>query len=101
MSFQQYATPAERRIVRKMIKDALAKGWTISVFDGEEWALKRSRKEHDVLEALCSTDSDTLKFRDKLARPIGNVMLVWGNDEDVISDHSDNEKMNAFMHNRY
>jgi hypothetical protein len=97
----QYATYHEARIARKIVKDALANGWTISVYDGEEWPLKSSTDSRAILEAMCSTDSDMLRLRDAAGEVIGNIWLVWGNDEDVISDHSDSEAMADFMAGRY
>jgi hypothetical protein len=38
---------------------------------------------------------------DAAGEVIGNIWLVWGNDEDVISDHSDSEAMADFMAGRY
>lgn len=96
-----YATHHEARIARKIVRDALANGWTVSVNDGEDWVVKRSTDSRAILAALCSTDSDTLLLRDAAGDCIGRIMLVWGNDEDVISDHSDNEAMSAFMAGRY
>jgi hypothetical protein len=50
---------------------------------------------------LCTTDSDVLRLHDTSGEPVGNIWLVWGNDEDVISDHSDSEAMADFMAGRY
>jgi hypothetical protein len=97
----EYATYHEARIARKIVKDALANGWTISVNDGEEWVVKRSTDSRAILEAMCSTDSDVLRLRDASGEAIGNIWLVWGNDEDLISDHSDSETMADFMAGRY
>ena len=100
MSLTQYAKPSEARIARKIVADALEKGWTISVWDGEEWTVKRSSDSDRIIGALCSTDSDALRFRDG-DTIIGSVSLVWGNDEDVISDHTDCPELNEFMEGRY
>lgn len=97
----QYATYHEARIARKIVKDALANGWTISINDGEEWTVKNSTDSRTILDAMCSTDSDVLRLRDAAGEAIGNIWLVWGNDEDVISDHSDSEAMADFMAGRY
>ena len=97
----QYATYHEARIARKIVKDALANGWTVSVNDGEEWTVKNSTDSRTILDAMCSTDSDVLRLRDAAGEAIGNIWLVWGNDEDVISDHSDSEAMAEFMAGRY
>lgn len=97
----EYATYHEARIARKIVKDALANGWTVSVNDGEEWTVKNSTDSRTILDAMCSTDSDVLRLRDAAGEAIGNIWLVWGNDEDVISDHTDSETMADFMAGRY
>ena len=97
----EYATYHEARIARKIVKDALANGWTVSVNDGEEWTVKNSTDSRAILEAMCSTDSDVLRLRDAAGEAIGNIWLVWGNDEDLISDHTDSETMAEFMAGRY
>jgi hypothetical protein len=97
----QYATYHEARIARKIVKDALANGWTISVYDGEEWPLKSSTDSRAILEAMCTTGCDVLHLRDASGEPFGSIWLVWGNDEDLISDHSDSETMCDFMAGRY
>ena len=97
----QYATYHEARIARKIVKDALANGWTVSVNDGEEWTVKSSTDSRAILEALCTTGCDVLRLHDASGEAIGNIWLVWGNDEDLISDHSDSEAMADFMAGRY
>ena len=100
MTTLQYATATEARIARKIVKDALANGWSISVYDGEEWTLMRSAKQIEILEAMCSTDMDTLRFHDGY-EAIGSVLLIWGNDEDIVSDYTDSDVMSNFMEGRY
>lgn len=94
-------TPNESNIVHKLIDLALDANYTISVFDGEEYPVKRSTCKSTVLDALGSTECDTLVFRkpEQLARdaPVGQVLLIWGNDRELISDHSDNELTNALV----
>ena len=97
----EYATYHEARIARKIVKDALANGWTISVNDGEEWTVKSSTDSRTILEALCTTGGDVLRLRDAAGESVGSIWLVWGNDEDLISDHTDSETMADFMAGRY
>jgi hypothetical protein len=88
----------EMPIARRLIRNALAKGYSVSVYDGEEWALKRSTDRAAIIEALASTDCDTLRFRDNAGNVIGSMLLIWGNDDDLISDYSDNDAMNTLFH---
>ncbi len=92
-----YASTTERRIAKKIVADALAAGYSVSVYDGEEWALKRSTDERAILAAMGSTDADSLRLRRADGTSIGTIDLVWGNDEDLVSDHAASEEMNAFI----
>lgn len=77
----------EQKILSKLVDDILAAGHRITVFDGEEDALKRSDDKAAILEACGSTCWDWLKVFDK-QRYVGAVMLVWGNGADLISDYA-------------
>lgn len=90
----------ERRIVKTLLERAHGFGWSVSVNDGEAWTVKSAHAEFSILApALATTDADTLRFRDATGAKIGSVVLVWGNDEDLISDCSDNEEINALCAN--
>jgi hypothetical protein len=78
----------EKKIATAIVEAALAKGWTIGVYDGEEWALKRSSSKDEIIKALASTDEDVLTIRDAGGEAMGSIYLVWGNGEDLVSDHS-------------
>jgi hypothetical protein len=84
--FSEYASASERKIVNRILDTALAEGYMVSVYDGEVWTLHDSTDGDAIREALASTDMDVIRFRDSLRDYIGDVHLVWGNDEDVISD---------------
>lgn len=84
---------AELKIARRVIRKALAKGYKISVSDGEAYPVKRSSSFTEINKALASTDSDSLIIRDAEGSRIGSVLLIWGNGEDVISDHTDNAEI--------
>jgi hypothetical protein len=93
MSIAQEKTAAGRIIDR-----ALAKGWLISVNDGEEWVVKKSVKRKQIMDALQSTDSDTLMIRKPDGTKVGTIFLVWGNSpEEVVCDNSDNAEINALV----
>lgn len=98
MSLNKYATPAERTIVNRLIRAALAHGLTVSVHDGEEWTLKRSRDAKAIREALATTGADNVTLRNSDGAAVGTVLLIWGNGEDVISDLSapDDITLDAF-----
>lgn len=92
-AFQRHTTPTERRITRALIQAALKRGWTVSVYDSAygsgEWTVKRATDLATVTDALATTGGDVLHLTNADERGMGQIVLIWGNDEDVISDHSD------------
>ena len=97
IALDQYVSRQEAAAVRRLVSHALAHDWIISVNDGEEWTVKKSRDRNEILAALGTTDSDTLRFRDTEGESVGVIVLIYqgGNSpaEEVIHDYSDNEAM--------
>lgn len=95
MSLSKYAATGEARIARKLIKAALAAGYCVSVNDGEEWTVKLSTDAKAILDALCTTEADTIVLRHADTKErAGSFWLIYGNDADgseLIADHTDNE----------
>ena len=87
-------TFGEEFYVRKLVKNILSRGYTISVNDGEEWTLCDSRREDTIMRALGTTEEDYIKFKDELdGKSMGVFWLVYGNDpegEEVVSDYTAN-----------
>ncbi len=91
----------ERQIVDKLIDTILAnETYSISIYDGEEWALAGSRDKDKITAEIAATDETTLRVRDigsadegRPARVVGWVLLIHGNDADVISDHAATEEI--------
>lgn len=82
-----YASEIERRIVARLVTDLLAAGYTLSVNDGgKEDVLQFATDAEPVFKALASTDQDILYANMGAKRAF--VLLVWGNDQDIISDYS-------------
>lgn len=87
----------ERRIAKAAIAGLLDAGFFLSVYDGEEVALRRSRDAKAIADAMGATDEESLfAYRpipatDNAPRwqRVGSVLFVYGNDGwDVIADHS-------------
>ncbi|MER9205225.1 hypothetical protein [Mesorhizobium sp. M0771] len=97
MSFPAHANATEKRIISAIIKRALALGFTVSVYDGEEWALKRSTDFEAITAEVHATDETTLRMRDETGNMVGSIYLVHGNEDDVICDHTDNERTAALV----
>jgi hypothetical protein len=96
ISLDRFAPTAARRIAKRLVDAALAAGYAISVFDGEETTVRKSTERSTILAAMATTSEDVLTLWQGGDR-IGNVWLIYSNDEDVVSDWSENEAMNAFM----
>lgn len=85
-------TFGEEKYVRKLVRNILERGYTISVNDGEEWTVVDSPDEALIMGALGTTDEDFIKVRDPLDyKALGVFHLIYGNDpegEEVISDYT-------------
>jgi hypothetical protein len=93
MATLEYLTAGEARHVRKLVGLILATGADVSVHDGDEWMVKRSRDNKTIIAALGTTGADTLRVRDMDGALLGDFELIYGNDSDgteVISDHTAN-----------
>ena len=78
-------------IVRALVDAILARGHAISVHDGECFAVKRSNDRAAILDALASTEADTLIVRDASGTKLGSFFLVYGNGPDeLIADYTFN-----------
>jgi hypothetical protein len=101
MAYPEHSREIERQIIDLIIKDALDAGLTISVYDGEEWALARSTDYEAITAEVHATCDTTLRFYPVGAATakVGWVYLVHGNDCDVISDYSDNPQTEVVLAN--
>lgn len=93
----KYTNPVEAVLAKRLLDKALKRGWRVSVYDGEEWTVKQSADRQTILDALATTEADTLLFRDADGQKIGRVWLIWGNGEDLISDSSDVPALNELI----
>tara|TARA_R110000868_G_scaffold47912_1_gene156421 strand:+ start:420 stop:812 length:393 start_codon:yes stop_codon:yes gene_type:complete len=109
-SLSQYATAGEARVVRKLVKAAIAAGYSVSVNDGEEWTVKRSTSTKVIFDALATTGEDTIRI--SAADPskttgwhgAGSFCLIYGNDpsgEEILADYTDNEVCEALYKAAY
>lgn len=87
----------ERRVIRKLLKAALAKGHQISVNDGGEWVLIKSQNQTAIMAAMFSTDEDRWRVRSGDGDLLGEILFIHGNGRDVISDYSYNEAMRSLI----
>ena len=95
---KDYTTSGERGVATRLVRAALHAGYAVSVYDGEEYTVKRSRKESQILAALATTGEDMLVIRDATGERLGVLCLIWGNEESgecLIANHTDNDAMEA------
>lgn len=87
----------EGQIAQSAIAELLAAGFAISVYDGEAFPLRDSYDSEAIYAAMRSTDTDVLvgKGAGLLANERVQVVFIWGNGSDVISDGSSN--MDAYL----
>lgn len=78
----------EKRVCDRLVRDILAAGCVISVHDGGCFVVKRSDHRDHIVDAMRSTDEDTLVIYNAAGERLGSVLLVYGNGCDVISDYS-------------
>lgn len=101
MAHTDSADLIEHRIAEQLIAAALAAGYTVSVNDDHEgqgeWTVKRSVDAATILAALGTTGGDLLRFRDADGAVIGTIVLIWGNDADLIHDFADNAFTQALV----
>jgi hypothetical protein len=87
----EHATPGERRVARALVRMLLEADCAVSVDDGGEFTVKRSRSFRQITNALATTGEDTLWVRDFDGRRLGFILLVWGNNEtgeELIADYT-------------
>lgn len=95
----------ERAIVRMAVRSILLAapwGYTVSVWDGEEYALKRSRDLNAIMDEIGACDEEVLVVRradgEEAGARVGSLFLVYGNDGwDVICDHTDSPLMHELL----
>ena len=90
----------EMEITRKLVRKILAHEpkLMITVGDEEDYLIKRSRDFDKIIAELGHSDENDLIIRslDNSER-LGAISLIWGNGEDVISDHTDNKIINQLV----
>lgn len=83
----------EEQIIRGIIAAMLAENYELSVNDGEEITLKRSRDPEAIFAAMRTTDEDYLIIHTPGSgyRRDGWVFFVYGNeDHEVVNDYTTN-----------
>ena len=87
----------EISIAKKLVNRILADGHTITVNDGEAVVVTQSTTASEIIKSLQTSEYDSLWLHDADGKYIGSFVLIWGNDEDLISDYSYIEETREYM----
>jgi predicted N-formylglutamate amidohydrolase len=92
-AYPDHLDPKERRIIDKLICDALDMGCTISVGNGDEYSVKLSTDYTEITREVAACDEMILRIRQ--GEKHAAFFFVHGNEPyHVLNDHTDN----AFAH---
>jgi TPP-dependent pyruvate/acetoin dehydrogenase alpha subunit len=79
----------ESKIARKLFQVAIAGGYSVTIFDGEDCPIQKSKRISHLMHHLRTTDEDVIRLFDRDGDYAGFVHLVYGNDGfDVIANNS-------------
>ena len=80
---------------KHLIKHAIAMGYSCSVWDGEEWQIKRSKAYREIVDAVKSVDEAELRIRDKEGNKVGWALVSTYllEDDETVLDYTCNEFM--------
>ena len=92
----KYTNASDKRVLQRLVSEALALGHKVSVHDGEEFAVKRSTDFKEIIKGCASTGEDTIIIRDQNNEKLGSFYLIYdnGNEDDamvLIADYSAND----------
>ena len=88
----------EKGIAKRVVRAAIEAGYTVSLWDGGEYTVKRSRKLSEVVGAMFTVDEESLEIRNVEGGLIGTVWMVYGNDGfDAINDFTATETMEKLL----
>ncbi|UPW35984.1 hypothetical protein QE320_gp070 [Pseudomonas phage EM] len=89
---------AEKAVVMAAVMRGIRLGYAVSVYDGEEWAVKRSTDVKVISDSLQSTDADRVLFVDQQGKGVGSLWAFYGNSAgEVIADHTISPTMDLIM----
>lgn len=93
----EHVSFVERVIIQEILGAADARFLSISLWDGEEWAVKAARDFAKVKAVIGATEESLLRFRNADGEDVGTVQLFHGNEADLIGDWTDTPEMNAML----
>lgn len=93
--FPEWLHKSEAAIIDGLITAILNRGYLISVFDGEEYSVKRSADRELIQKETAATCDTTYVLRTTDGVRVGFFWMIHGNHCDVISDYSDSPTFDA------
>ena len=92
----------ERLIVERLVDEILAKGWSVSVYFDGDWNCQNLRSKDAILAHLGNDCYETISvhgLRQNFPNDpvLGHINLVWGNNEDIISDYTVNDQIEQIV----
>lgn len=88
-----------KNAAKNLVKNALAAGYTVSVWDGEEWAVTKGTSYAEIMAAIESVEEAALRIRDP---KLNNYLVGWAlvslyglEPDETVIDCSDNWRMFA------
>lgn len=91
-----YHSMGEARAASRLVREILARGFTISVNDGEETTLTASRDKRAIMREMGTTGENILTIKTPDGKRAGWFLLVYGNDpSEIVCDHGANETCEA------
>lgn len=92
----------EKSVIRAAVSNGIKLGYTVSVYDGEAWAVRNSASVVEVVDAIQSTDADSIKFNkmgaDGKRVSVGTIYAVYGNSAgEVLADWTDSPEFETIL----
>ena len=74
---------------KHLVKHSLARGCTVSVFDGEEWDIKRSSKYQEIINSIEAVEDAQIRIRNAEGENVGWAQIILGlEDDETIADYT-------------
>ena len=95
MKHQQRNGVGNEKRIQNLVAYTIKQGLYISVFDGEEWAIKMSNNKKGIIEAIESVEEANITIRDSDRKFIASAYIIpFGvSPDETVADYSDNEYM--------
>jgi hypothetical protein len=83
-----------QKAYRNLVEYALGQSLVVSVFDGEEWAVKKSKDAKAIFDAIESVEEANIVIRGREFRTASVLVSAYGlGPDETVIDYTDNEWM--------